>query len=62
MIPEKSRLVARNGYILTDGISYGYVVVLGDGANPNYWYEISIEEYRKLEQERIQRALAEAED
>lgn len=62
MIPEKNRLVARKGYILTDGISYGYVVVLGDGANPNYWYGIPIEEYQRLERERIQRAIAEAED
>lgn len=61
MTSEKNRKVTKDGHILTNGESFGYVVVLGNGANPDDWYDIPIAEYERIERERLERALAEAE-
>jgi len=41
-------LRANEGYKLTNGTSYGSVVVLGNGDNPDNWHEITVEEYEKI--------------
>ena len=41
-------LNASEGYVLTNGISYGYTVALGAYDSPDNWYEITVEEYESI--------------
>lgn len=45
-------LKATEGMILTDGVNFGRVVYLAEGADENSWYEIPEEEYQKIMEER----------
>ena len=44
-------LTADDGMYLTNGETYGKTVVLPETANTNDWYEITEEEYNKLQEE-----------
>ena len=44
-------LTADEGMYLTNGETYGKTVVLPESANTNDWYEITEEEYNKLQEE-----------
>lgn len=39
---------ASEGHKLTNGTSYGELVVLGVGDSPDNWHEIPIEEYNEI--------------
>ena len=41
-------LNAKDGYIYTNGIEYGYMIFLGDGDSQENWREIPIEEYNEI--------------
>ena len=42
------KIYANEGYILTDGNVYGYIIDLGKFDNENNYYQITIEEYDRL--------------
>lgn len=44
-------LTADEGMYLTNGETYGRTVILPETANTNDWYEITEEEYNKLQEE-----------
>ena len=47
-------LIARKGYIYSDGITYGHKITLGTCDSAENWYEITEEEYEEiLKQEAI---------
>lgn len=39
---------ANEGYILTNGATYGSTVYLGEQDSPDNWHEITIEEYQEI--------------
>ena len=45
------KLIASDGFILTNGESYGKEVYLGTGDKPENWHEITEEEYEKIQAE-----------
>ena len=42
-----NKIVADDGMILTDGEAYGKVIFLGADRNPDEFYEITEDEYKK---------------
>ena len=40
-------LIAREGYIYTNGETYAYTIRLGVNDSADNWYEIPIEEYQE---------------
>lgn len=44
-------LLARNGYVFTNGTAYGKVIELGCGDKAENWREITQEEYEKATEE-----------
>lgn len=44
---ERKRLYAGAGHVLTNGRSFGRVVLLAKGNNGYEWYEITEEEYQR---------------
>ena len=48
----KQRIVlyAEDGYVLTNGETYGKQIYLAEGVNPNSFYEITDEEYAVIEE------------
>lgn len=45
---ERITLTARDGYIYTNGESYGRIIYLAVGANPDDWHEITDAEYQAI--------------
>lgn len=45
-------LKAKEGYIYTNGITYGHTIKLGGCDRAENWYEITEEEYQKIMEER----------
>lgn len=45
---ERVVLKARDGFIYTNGETYGYIVYLAVGDNGENWYEITITEYEEI--------------
>lgn len=45
---ERIILKSNDGYILTNGDTYGYIVYLGAGDKQENWREIPIEEYNTI--------------
>lgn len=41
-------LIARKGYIYTDGITYGHTITLGTCDSSENWHEITEEEYQEI--------------
>ncbi len=41
-------LIARKGYVYTDGITCGHTIILGTCDNASNWYEITEAEYEKI--------------
>ena len=41
-----NKLIAREGYIFTNGDAYGTEIYLGEGVDADSFYEIPIEEYK----------------
>ena len=55
MIKENITLIkikASEGMILTNGDVYGREIFLGKGDSPDNWYEITDNEYEKIQEER----------
>lgn len=42
-----NKLIARDGYIFTDGEAYGTEIYLGKGVEADSFYEIPMEEYKE---------------
>ena len=42
-------LIAREGYIYTNGETYAYIIRLGINDNPDNWYEITEQEYAEIQ-------------
>ena len=42
------KIYANEGYILTDGNVYGYIIDLGKFDKEDNYYQITIEEYNRL--------------
>lgn len=49
---EQKVLYADDGKMLTNGETYGKVVFLAEGESADTWYEITEEEYSRIEAER----------
>ena len=47
-------LEAKEGYILTDGKTYGKLIWIADGENPEEFYEITEAEYERILAEKMQ--------
>ena len=45
---EENKIVAKDGYILTNGSAFGKIVFLGAHDSKENWYEITFEEYDKI--------------
>lgn len=45
---ERVVLKARDGFIYTNGETYGYIVYLAIGDNGENWHEITREEYEEI--------------
>ena len=43
-----SVLIAKDGYIYTNGETFGYTIRLGINDSADNWYEITEEEYNKI--------------
>lgn len=41
-------IIASKGLVLTDGITYGTIISLGDGVSEEGFYEITKEEYEQI--------------
>ena len=41
-------LIAKEGYIYTNGKTFGYTVYLGINDSADNWYEITEEEYKEI--------------
>ena len=48
---ERTKLIANEGMILTNGEVCGKMIYLGVDDKPENWYEISLEEYEKIKAE-----------
>lgn len=48
---ELRKLTASEGHTLTNGEAYGKEIYLGCNDKPENWYEITDEEYLKIQQE-----------
>ena len=48
---ERKILKASEGMILTDGVTFGSEIYLGDGADAESFKEIPYEEYKRLTEE-----------
>lgn len=48
---NRTPLIASDGMILTNGEIYGTTIYLANGLDASAFYEITIEEYRKLLEE-----------
>lgn len=46
---ERKILRAAEGYVLTDGTSYGKVIYLAEGADESAFYPITEEEYNAMQ-------------
>ena len=44
----REKITATEGHILTDGSTYGSEIYLGDGISAEQFYEITVEEYRRM--------------
>ena len=50
---EEIYLTADSGYIYTDGITtYGYKIRVADGVDKSKFYQITVDEYRRIEAEK----------
>ena len=47
-IMEENKIVAKDGYILTNGSAFGKIVFLGVHDLEENWYEITIDEYNEI--------------
>lgn len=47
----RTKLVADEGMVLTNGTDYGKIVFLADNDNDKNWHEITEEEYNALQEE-----------
>lgn len=56
---KQTIIEASEGHILTNGHSYGKVVALGSTDSADNWYEITEEEYNKIEAEQTEDMLIE---
>lgn len=45
---ERTVLYADDGMVLTDGTTYGKIIFLADGADPESFYSITEEEYNAM--------------
>ena len=52
----RTTLYAEEGMILTNGEHFGRIVHLAVGANASEWYEISVDEYNAIMEEREKEA------
>ena len=48
----RKTLVARQGYILTDGENFAKIVDLAKGTSDGVWHEITEAEYEKIKKEK----------
>jgi hypothetical protein len=48
MVVMDNVLIAKKGYIYTNGEAYGYIIRLGFNDSVDNWYEIPEEEYNRL--------------
>ena len=48
---ERTKLTASDGMWLTNGVAYGKIVYLGVNDSPENWYEITEEEYQRVQLE-----------
>ena len=44
-------LIAREGYIYTNGVTFGYTIRLGANDSVDNWHEITEEEYATIQEE-----------
>ena len=44
----RKTIKAREGYILTDGETYGRVITLAEGKGAEHFHEITVEEYNAI--------------
>lgn len=56
---KQTIIEASEGHILTNGKSFGKVVALGSTDSADNWYEITEEEYNKIEAEQTEDVLVE---
>lgn len=47
-------LIAREGYIYTNGETFGYTIRLGVNDGADNWHEITEEEYEKIQKEALE--------
>ena len=52
---ERKVLYAKQGRVLTDGETYGKVIYLAEGADPDKYREITEEEYERILAEQAKR-------
>lgn len=50
---EQNKLIAREGYILTNDDIYGKVIYPSNNLNLNFFYEITEREYNKILEEEL---------
>lgn len=51
---EREVLYAEDGMVLTDGVHYGKVIFLANGADASEYYSITQEEYdKRMEEEEV---------
>lgn len=48
---NRKPLEAKEGYILTDGKTYGKIILLADGESREAFYEITDAEYERIQEE-----------
>lgn len=50
---DRKVIIAHDGMILTNGTTYGKRIFLADGESPYVYYEITVEEYRRIMEEQL---------
>lgn len=45
-------ITAKEGYVLTDGKTYGKKIILAEGADASVWHEITDEEHKAIMEEK----------
>ena len=45
---EENKIIARDGYVLTNGRAFGKIVFLGVYDLEENWYEITVDEYNEI--------------